>query len=183
MGRSDENGIIDDILSGDSHAYAILVRRYQKPIYNLMIRMTGNNEDAFDLTQDTFLRAYERLEQFRRGKSFFSWLYSIGMNLAKDHFRGVRRSRVGLDALSREAEFDPLHNRQPTDVLLDAQKVKWALTRIPEDYREAVVLRFHEDLSFKEVADCLNLSLSGAKMRVHRGLAMLKDILSPGGDK
>lgn len=182
MGRSDENGIIDDILSGDSHAYAILVRRYQKPIYNLMIRMTGNKEDAFDLTQDTFVRAYERLEQFRRGKSFFSWLYSIGMNLAKDHFRGVRRSRVGLDALSREAVSD-LDNKQPADVLLDAQRVKWALTRIPEDYREAVVLRFHEDLSFQEVADSLNLSLSGAKMRVHRGLAMLKDVLSPGGEK
>ena len=96
MINSEENAIISSILAGDVDAFAVLVQRYQKPIFNLMIRITSCEEDAFDLTQETFIRAYEKLDRFKPSGRFFPWLYTIGMNLGRDFLR--KRKTVGTKA-------------------------------------------------------------------------------------
>ena len=93
MSNTDEK-LISDILAGDVEAYAILVKRYQKPIFNLMMRTTSCEEDAFDLTQEAFVRAYEKLERFKPSGRFFPWLFTIAMNLARDFLRKTKTREI-----------------------------------------------------------------------------------------
>ena len=173
---SGDQSLVYDILSGDVNAYALLVKRYQKPILNLMLRMTGSEQDALDLTQETFVRAYEKLEKFNPSASFFPWLYTMGLNLARDFLRRAKRSPIESyepdDSFSIEIDqYDRLADQ------IDVQKVSEVLQSLPVDYREALLLRFHEGLSVGEVAYALGLSLSAAKMRIQRGLIKLRQLL------
>jgi len=173
---STDSTLVHEILAGDAEAYAILVKRYQKPIFNLMLRMTSCDEDAMDLTQETFVRAYEKLEQFKPCSPFFPWLYTIGMNLARDFQRKVRASRTAMESLSRD--MDPLSDSaESLSGRLDADQVSQMLRKLPPDYRESLMLRFHEGLSVNELASALDISVSGAKMRIHRGLLKLRELL------
>lgn len=180
MGISDESRIVSEILCGDAEAYAILVKRYQKPIYNLMIRMTSSQEDAFDLTQETFLRAYERLEKYNPSSRFFPWLYTLGLNLARDFLRkGKRENAKSLESELAQRNFsNPSEQEEVLLERLDAGRLKNVLEKLSLDYREAIILRFHEGMSMKDIALALGISVSGAKMRVHRGLLMLRHLLS-----
>lgn len=174
--NSPDANLIYEILAGDAEAYAIVVKRYQKPIFNLMLRMTSSDEDARDLTQETFVRAYEKLEQYKASSPFFPWLYTIGMNLARDFQRRAKVSRNALETLSGQP--DPPSN--PAEGLhenVEAERVYQLLQTLPPDYREALVLRFQEGLSVGELASALGVSVSGAKMRVHRGLTRLRELL------
>jgi RNA polymerase sigma-70 factor (ECF subfamily) len=179
MVNTDEN-LISDILTGDVEAYAILVKRYQKPIFNLMMRSTSCEEDAFDLTQETFIRAYEKLDRFKPSARFFPWLYTIGMNLARDFSRGTRTREIKTEELYQTQKHLSLESDQAESLFerIDAQRVKETLQKLPLEYREAVILRFHEDMSIREVALAIGISVSGAKMRIHRGLLKLRRLLS-----
>jgi RNA polymerase sigma-70 factor, ECF subfamily len=167
---------VSAVLSGDANAFAVLVERYQKPIYNLMIRMTGSQADALDLAQETFLRAYEKLDRFNSGRKFFPWLYAIGLNHARNFLRRAR-----LEPGPMPEDWEELghgsHHGEEEDCLclqLDHQRLQQALLELPVEYREAVLLRYHEELSMEDIAAALQLSVSGAKMRVHRGLDKLR---------
>lgn len=175
MSSADAN-LIYEILAGDAEAYAVFVRRYQKPIFNLMLRMTSSNEDAMDLTQETFVRAYEKLDQFKISGPFFPWLYTIGINLARDFQRKAKASRNALEALSRNPD-PPSHSGEGMQLGMEAERVRHLLQTLPLDYREALILRFHEGLSVSELASALGISVSGAKMRIHRGLLKLRELL------
>jgi RNA polymerase sigma-70 factor (ECF subfamily) len=174
---SGEETLVNEILSGDVNAYALLVKRYQKPIYNLMLRMTGSEQDAVDLTQEAFVRAYEKLEKFNPSAPFFPWLYTMGLNLARDFLRRARRHPIepyeSENSLPVELGPDEALSEQ-----LDAQQVMEGLQTLSVDDREALLLRFHEGLSMSEVAQALGLSLSAAKMRIHRGLSKLRKVLA-----
>jgi RNA polymerase sigma-70 factor (ECF subfamily) len=176
-----ETYLINEIMEGDKDAYAVLVRRYQKPMFNLMMRMTSNSEDAFDLTQETFVRAYEKLDHFNPSNRFFPWLYTIGLNLARDFLRKERireshNNEVRKTHQTRYLEMNP-DPIAPNMERLELQQVQEALATLPLESREAVMLRFHEDMPMKEVAQALGISISGAKMRVHRALLRLREIL------
>jgi RNA polymerase sigma-70 factor (ECF subfamily) len=178
MVDTDEN-LISEILAGDVEAYAILVKRYQKPIFNLMLRTTSCEEDAFDLTQETFLRAYEKLERFKPSGRFFPWLYTIGMNLARDFLRKTKTREIKaaeLRELQRELSVESERSESLLESI-DAARVKETLQMLPLEYREAVILRFHEGMSIREVALAIGISVSGAKMRVYRGLLKLRRLL------
>ena len=173
---SGEETLVYEILSGDVNAYALLVKRYQKPIFNLMLRMTGSEQDAVDLTQETFVRAYEKLEKFNPSAPFFPWLYTMGLNLARDFLRRAKRSPIDSYESENSFSVDSDQEDRLADQI-DIQQVQEGLQLLPVDYREALLLRFHEGLSVNEVAHALGLSLSGAKMRIHRGLLKLRQVL------
>lgn len=182
MDISEENQLISDVLNGDAEAFAVLVNRYQRPIFNLMVRMSGCREDATDLTQEAFLKAYEHLEKFRPTRRFFPWLYTIAMNLGVDHLRKRKNTiaNVSVDDAENPARATEVPVRDDTDRLmyqLDAGRLPALLMRIPMDYREALILRFHEGLTMKDVGTALGITTSGAKMRVKRGLQQLRDKL------
>lgn len=175
----EENRLIISILEGDSQAYAILVNRYQHPIYNLLLRMTGSREEAADLSQDAFLKAYKNLEKFKLNKRFFPWLYAIAVNLARDRWRRKKNAAKHSDQLAYvlaegPTDTDATENRLTEQ--LDALRIGDCLHRLPHDYREALILRFHEGLSMQEIGEALGVSTSGAKMRIRRGLEKLRHV-------
>ncbi|SPF49669.1 RNA polymerase sigma factor [Syntrophobacter sp. SbD1] len=181
---ADDAEAIAAILDGDVNAYSTLVLRYQGAIFNLMYRMSGSYEDAADLAQETFIKAYDQLYRFQKGKKFFPWLYTIGLNHARNFLRDNKRSRlVALDDYEAGSGLDyPGQQEENIVVKLDYEQLYAALNQLPLDYREALMLRYHEGLPMEDVAEALSLKLSAAKMRVHRGLAKLRDILENNHD-
>jgi RNA polymerase sigma-70 factor (ECF subfamily) len=180
MNPLDDQEIIAAILGGNKDAYSVLVQRYQKPIFNLMYRVTGSYDDALDLAQETFIKAYENLDHFNKGARFFPWLYTIGFN----HVRNFkRRDRVSVRLFSRDCEGEKLGLENPPQqeeqmcIQLDSRRLDQALQHLPPDYREAVILHYREGLSMEDIAIALQLSNSGAKMRVHRGIKKLREII------
>ena len=181
MHEAGEKQLIIDVLNGQPEAYAILINRYQRPIFNLLLRMVDCREDAADLAQETFLRAYEKLEQFRLSSRFFPWLYTIGMNLARDHLRKKKGApaTVLLGASEADGADPPDGCNQENQLLdhLDAGRLAESMALLSIDYREALILRFQQGLSMKDIGRAMGLSTSGAKMRVKRGLAQLRALL------
>jgi len=179
MDLSDDQKIIAAVLAGNKDAYSTLVQRYQRPIFNLMLRVTGSYEDALDLAQETFIKAYEKLDTFRLGARFFPWLYTIGFN----HVRNFKRR----DKLSHEVFYQnggeelgldgPAYQEDEMHAKLDFQRLFQGLQKLPVDYREALILHYHEGFSMEDIGAALQLSVSGAKMRVHRGLLKLRQII------
>ncbi len=177
MHHDQEQRVIAAVLDGDAEAYGFIVRRYERPIYNLMRRMTGSEEDALDLSQEAFVKAYQKLEQFKRGSRFFPWLYSIGMNTARDFLRKRRPDYSYDEAMDSGSPADSDTEAEALQQL-DLQRVAGAMEQLPVEMREALLLRYREELSFEELSQALDVSLSGAKMRVHRGLARLRAIVT-----
>jgi RNA polymerase sigma-70 factor, ECF subfamily len=173
---TEETRIISAVLDGEADAFEPLIAKYEKPIYNLMYRTTGSLDDAVELTQEVFLKAYDKLDQFQLGRNFFSWLYALAVNIGRDYLRHKRRHPPSIHDNPGPIAED-LQTQADPRLTEEVQSLVKALALLPIDYREAVILRFQEERSMQEIADMLNLSVSGAKMRVHRGLEKLRAIL------
>lgn len=177
MDEKRETEIIREVLAGNPGAFEELVRRYQGPVYSLMLRSLGNADDAADLAQEAFARAYTRLETFKFGKRFFPWLYSVSMNVLRDRVRAMGRDfhvYMETDALPAQAE-NAVDEREAVETRLDGEKAFEAVLRLAPKYREALILRFRYDFTMREIARTLGVSVSGAKMRVGRGLDMVRE--------
>jgi RNA polymerase sigma-70 factor (ECF subfamily) len=178
-------------VAGDEPAFEHLVRRYQARVYRLAARLTGNDGDAQDALQETFLQVYRNLGGFRGEARFSTWLYRIATNAAL----GVRRTRRRrpadpLDAFLPSFDAEGRHARTPTQLqvaacaeeLLDqrflAAKAREAIERLPDGYREALVLRDLEEMETSEVAAILGLEPAAVRQRVHRARLMLAGYLS-----
>jgi len=180
MDQGQEREIIGRVLGGDRSAFAGLVEKYKGPIFNLAYRMTGSREDADDLTQETFIRAYQKLYRFDQSKKFFTWLYTIGINLIRNHLkkniRDVSHLAVADSALEHQmrgygiGEDDELSD----DRMIRLEKI---IQRLPVDLREAIILKFMQDLTFVEVANVTGDSVSAVKMRIYRGLEKIKQMM------
>jgi RNA polymerase sigma-70 factor (ECF subfamily) len=172
-----DDQLVEEVLSGDSESFRGIVSKYEKPIFNLMYRATGSREEAADLTQDAFLRAYERLHSFRIGQKFFSWLYALALNIARDHLRKQKRTPPAtLQDLEKSTALAPwaMDSGDEATRLAETCTLFKILRELPLKDREAVIMRFRDGLTMREIADRLHISVSGAKMRVHRGLAKLR---------
>ncbi len=180
MNLSDDGEIIAAVLDGNKEVYGVLVQRYQKPIFNLMYRMTRSYDDALDLAQETFVKAYENLHRFRRGARFLPWLYTIGLNHVRNFKRRDRLSARLFCGDCEEEKFKAEHISQQDeqmDTQVDSKLIERALEYLPDDYREAIILHYHEGLSVEDIGIALGLSKSGAKMRIHRGMKRLREII------
>jgi RNA polymerase sigma-70 factor (ECF subfamily) len=140
--------------------------------------MAGSSDKAADLTQETFIRAYQKLERFHPGKKFFPWLYSIGLNLARDFARKKTwnpEAGYPLNPESFSGCNSPGDQHDRMCESLEFLRLEKALDELPLIYREALILRYHDECSMRDIAAALDLSVSAAKMRVHRGLDMLRE--------
>jgi RNA polymerase sigma-70 factor (ECF subfamily) len=184
MDHNDDQQVVNRVLRGDVNAFASLVQRYQKPMYNLMFRVTRSEDEAAELTQEAFIRTYRNLERFQQGRRFFPWLYAIGLNIARDHVRkdkSYRELNVARDPEHLSGRSNPGEEQHRLGESLDFLRLEKALRELPLIYREAVVLRYHQELSMRDVARALSVSVSAAKMRVARGLEMLRQVLKGKG--
>lgn len=179
MDQNQENEIIFRILNGERNTYAVLVDKYKTPIFNLAYRMTGSHEDAADLAQETFIQAFKNLKSFNRERRFFPWLYTIALNITRNHlkrralFRLAQQNKAVKD-VSGEGKRNP-----EGDMMADEQAKSLAvnLKKLPLEQRETIIMRFYQGLSFEEIAAILRCSESAVKMRVYRGLEKLKLLL------
>jgi len=177
--------LVRQTLGGNSSAYNGLVQRYQRQVYNLAYRMLGNAEDAGDLVQDTFLRAYGALASFRQDASFLTWLYKIASNLCIDQLR----SRKAKSTLSLEVELEEgrepaadLRSSGPEEAAVRgsvAEVVQRAILNLPEKYRAVVVMRHLHDMSVDEIARVLELPTGTVKTHLFRAREMLRGRLRP----
>jgi RNA polymerase sigma-70 factor (ECF subfamily) len=160
--------------NGDRQAYALLVDEYKSPIYNLAYRMTGNLEDADDLTQETFIRAYQYLWRYDASKKFFTWLYTLALNLIRNHFKKNKFNKY-TEELSAHLLADK--NPSPETELIETQEISVYLLRLEDESRALLIMKFHQGLTFEEIAQITGKSLSAVKMRIYRGLEKLKELL------
>jgi len=162
MERSDPE-LVAACLAGEREAFAELVRRHQDAAFNLAYRMTGHRQDAADLAQEAFIRAYRKLYSYQPAYPFKNWVLGICANLARNWFRSEARRRA-LET-RHAAEFDP------ATATPDAreQLLEQALQRLPERARLPLVLKYMDGLSLDEIAHTLQLGLSAVKMRLARG--------------
>lgn len=175
--QEEERAIVQAVLQGDTVEFQILVRRYHKPIYNLMFRVLKDIMTAEDLTQETFTRAYEKLGTFRTGKRFFPWIYAIGLNLCKDYLRKQgRHSHLFSDNAESDELADPGGDdcQKNVDRALEVQQVARALEKLPLLYSEPMLLYYREGLTLREISDVLNVSAAAVKIRIHRGREKIK---------
>ncbi|HEY0847331.1 MAG TPA: sigma-70 family RNA polymerase sigma factor [Noviherbaspirillum sp.] len=160
---------------GEGKAFSELVRRYQDRVYRFLLRLTRSQDDALDLTQDTFLRAYQGLERWRPQALFRTWLFRIARNAAFDLLR--RDKRVEFVELEEDAEIVDTA-AGPEAVLETAQRYRLlesALERLPAEHREIVLLRDIEEMSYEEIAQVLDLNIGTVKSRIARARATLAD--------
>ena len=174
MDQKIEAEIVARVLNGDRQAYALLVEEYKSPIYNLAYRMTGNSEDADDLTQETFIHAYQYLWRYDTSRKFFTWLYTLALNLIRNHFKKNKYNKSS-EELSAHLLADK--NPSPETELIETQQISVYLLLLEDESRALLIMKFHQGLTFEEIAQITGKSLSAVKMRIYRGLEKLKELL------
>ena len=177
--RTDEE-LVALATGGDADSFNQLVQRWERPIYALAYRVIGRQEEAQDVCQETFLRAYRALPGFKGEAKFSSWVYRIALNLCRDWMRKQKRAPVmqapeGVDIQDMAAERGP---SESIEDLVSRQQlsavVGEAMRRLPEEQRTAIVLKEYHGMTFQEIADLQGCPLSTVKTRLYQGLTVLR---------
>lgn len=161
---------------GDQAAFTQLVEAYQTPVYNLAYRMLGNTVEAEDAAQETFIRAYRRLDTYDPSRKFSSWLLAIASHYCVDVLRRRRMNYLSFDELPPMVELSMPHTTQPEHVITRQQQastVQQLLDTLPASYRTPVILRYWYDMSYQEIAETMGVTESTIKTRLHRARAKL----------
>jgi len=162
---------------GDSAAFLNIVDAFQKPVYNLCYRMLGDPNEAEDATQETFLRAYTKLDTYQPGHKFSSWLLSVASHYCIDLLRKRRYQMVSWDDLP-PWRWLPDSGPQPEQVALKHESdgdLHGLLDTLPSDYRAAVILRYWHEMSYDEIAETMNTTVSAIKSRLFRARQMMAE--------
>ena len=187
----EDRDIIEQVLAGDTDAFGQLVERYQSKVYNLALRMTGSEDDASDMAQEAFLRAWRSLPAFQFESAFSTWLFRLTHNICIDHLRAQkRRPTVSLTVADDEGEEavqldvpDPAPDPELAAILAeDRALLAMAMAELPEGFREILTLRAINDLSYSEIAEILHLQEGTVKSRLSRARAQLRTILTQIGN-
>ena len=186
MASTDEE-LVARSTGGDLDSFNQLVLRWERPIYALAYRVIGREEDARDVAQETFLRAFRALAGFKGQAKFSSWLYRITLNLCRDWIRRERRAPVmqapeGVDLIELASAAEPA---ETVEDLVSRRELGRAVARVmatlPEEQRTAIVLKEYHGLTFQEIADLLDCPLSTVKTRLYQGLSVLRKQLELSG--
>ncbi len=183
---------------GDEEAFNLLVRRHHKPLINFIARFTGDRDNAEDLTQETFIRIYKAADRYKQGRATFkTWMYIIAKNLCKNEIRNRSRrdryrvdnttmSQHSTDADSEEIDIvasAPANSVYQPEVALQRKElnktIQAAIGELPEQYRNPLILRDIQGLSYDEISDILELRSGTTKSRINRARLMLKEKLKP----
>jgi len=179
MTSTDEE-LVARSIRGDTDSFNELILRWERPIYVLAYRTIGREEDARDVAQETFLRAFRALKGFKGEAKFSSWLYRIALNLCRDWVRRERRQPVaqapeGVDLVELASEQTP---SETIEDLVARNEISAAVARamatLPEEQRTAIILKEYHGLTFQEIADMLDCPLSTVKTRLYQGLTVLR---------
>ncbi len=180
------NKRIKQVLKGDQNAYSDIVNLYQHKLYQICYRMLGNKQEAEDIAQEAFVRAYINLHSYDQKRKFSTWLYRIATNLCIDRIRKKKPDYYldaevagtdGLDMYSQIAADEQL----PEDVVEQMElqeRIQYEISRLPDKYRSVIVLKYIEELSLQEISEILGMPLGTVKTRIHRGREALRKQLN-----
>jgi RNA polymerase sigma-70 factor (ECF subfamily) len=175
----DDAVLVERIRSGDRYAFNLLVWKWEKPIYNLALRVLGSEEDAAEVCQEVFIKAYMHIHEFRGDARFSTWLYRIAINCCHNHLRRRQRQRklqVQVPDVEGAAAPDAeavIHQTQLVD------RIHRALQALPEDQRLVVELRVMHELSVEEVARIMGIPEGTVKSRLYYAVKRLRELLQP----
>jgi len=178
--NDEEQVWLEQARRGDKSAFGQLIEAYQGPVYNLAYRMLGNRGEAEEAAQEAFIRAYTRLDTYDPARKFSTWMLSITSNYCVDLLRKRRTLLLSLDqplpphpALMSDRDENP--EAQAADSEQEAM-VQALLEHLPDDYRQTVVLRYWYDLSYEEIAEVMDSSVSAIKSRLFRARRQLAEV-------
>jgi RNA polymerase sigma-70 factor (ECF subfamily) len=169
----EDRDLVGKARQGNVDAYNLLVSRWEKRVFNYILRLVRNREDAFDISQEVFLKAYQNLGKLDDASRFAPWLFRIAHN---ESFSLLRKNRPDGDELVEPPVAPPGPRMFPVETSIAVTK---ALERLTADQREAVVLKVYEGFKFEEMAEILGCPVSTVKSRVYTALDLLKETLAP----
>lgn len=172
--------IIRQVLAGNHEQYALLVERYQEPLWHFLRRVLLSEQDVFDCAQEALIAAYRNLWRYSEKHTFRAWLYTIARNKAMDSLR--QRQRARTTDITDEVLAEP--GPGPEEAWLaqeEALRVQEALSRLPDNYRQVLYLRYQQELSYVEIAQVLGVPVSSVKTYLHRGKEKLRQLLAKEG--
>ena len=173
----DESALVEACLEGRAGAFDLIVERHRRTVYQLCYRFVGNHEDASDLSQDVFLRAYRGLARFRGGSSLSTWLYRIGVNLCLNQ---VTRKTSPTEVIDERQHVDT-RSESPSERVLRVERgvqVRRAIAALPPKQRATLILRMYHELSHEEIAGVLGSSVGAVKANFFHALGNLRKHLS-----
>jgi RNA polymerase sigma-70 factor, ECF subfamily len=172
---TDDAALVSRCRAGDKNAFEILVKRYEKKVFWIAYNLTGSSEDARDLGQEAFLRAYRSLDRFDERYGFYTWLYRITVNLSIDF---LRKKGKGETVSLEEFPTDPAGD-SPPETNLEAEEVgariKRTLAALPAKYRAVIVLRDVEELSCEEIARIIGCTNATTRWRLHKARELFRE--------
>lgn len=187
MAVTDEE-LVARVIAGDTDSFNYLIQRWERPIYALAYRQLGREEDARDVSQDAFLRAFRALPGFKGQAKFSSWLYRITLNLCRDWMRRQRRApfvptpegvEIGDLVTSATTTTESVEHLLTRKDL--GRHVARAMLRLPDEQRSAILLKEYHGLTFQEIAELQGCPLSTVKTRLYQGLSVLRRDLAQQG--
>ena len=183
----DETKLIDQILQGDTDAFAQLVEAYQDKVYALCLRMTNDREEAEDLAQEAFVKVWRGLKFYKHEAAFSTWLYRLTSNVCIDFLRQKkRRSALSLTSQEEEEQIDiPDPSPQPEELIVQKQRkeaVAAAMAQLEDEFRLVLTLRVVQERSYEEIADIMDLKVGTVKSRLARAREKLRKILLKNGN-
>ncbi len=170
--------LVTECMAGNERAFETLVRKYQKPIYNLALRVVRDPEDAEDIVQTVFIKAYEKLSSFDRSRQFFSWIYRIAVNESINFSKQRKRLdeyESGVTAVNSLTPEKSYHDQELS------QRIGRAISLLKMDYRLVLVLKHYHDMSYQEIGDILQIPEKTVKSRLFTARQLLKEILEKEG--
>lgn len=175
------------MLNGNVNAFETLVKKYEKMIYNLAFTKLVNHENAQDLTQECFLRAYKMLRSYRTDAAFSTWIYRICQNLIYDFYRANKNKRNAEVSLYLQNDGEELKEREiadissePSEIILRNEKIKKIrelIKSLPDDLRDIIIMRDINNLSYNEIAESLDIEIGTVKSRISRAREKLKQYM------
>lgn len=178
MKTKNDAALVEACLKGDHNAFGTLVHKYQGPVYNLALRMVRDPEDAEDIAQTVFVKAYQKLETFDPARQFFSWIYRIAVNESINFSKRQKRVDVYETGITAANELTPEQDYRNGEL---SQHIGDAILRLKMDYRLVLVLKHFHDFSYQEMSEVLQIPEKTVKSRLFTARQQLKEILEREG--
>jgi RNA polymerase sigma-70 factor (ECF subfamily) len=171
--------LVRDAMSGQSEAFNVLVRRWERKVYSFLVYLTGRPEDAFDICQEVFLSAYRHLSQLKEPDKFAQWLFRIARNTAHSYSRREREEETSLGDHDAAEDSSRVRVGEAGQWARGELKilVEKALARLPYEQREAIVLKFYQGFKLEEIAEIQGCPVGTAKTRVYSGFEQLRKFI------
>jgi len=172
--NDEDLAVIEKIKNGDSNAFNMLVLKYQKQVFNFINRMINNFDDALDLTQDTFFKAYKNINSFKFNSKFSTWLYKISYNHSINFIKRNNKKNELLNKLDvKEFSSDKCHVEKNINDLIDV-----VLNKINSGYRSAIYLFYKENSSYEDISKIMGIPLNTVRSHIRRGKKCIKELLT-----